>query len=156
MPIITDDMVTRALSIAQPTVELLLKEPENTWGPGWVEGWIHVPRLEYNIPFAFGKITDWNPVWGEKRDFSSVALTKMRLAHRLGKDTGDIVATEPWQLQSGEFLYPGGITYRGISVGTSGAMGWVDEAISNIIMSIIVMLAKFEADRRKAAHEMRI
>ncbi len=157
MPIITTEMVERALLLAKPIIELLLRQPDAIWGPTWVRGYIRAPGLSSDVPFIFGEIpNEWNPTWGEKRDFTTVARAKLELADRVSEDTSKIIATAPWKLKSGEFLYPGGITYLGISVGTSGAMGWTDEAISNIIMCLIIMLAHLETDRRIAAHEMKI
>ena len=157
MRIITREMIERALLLAKPTIEWVLRQPDAIWGPTWVVGYIRAPGLRSDVPFIFGEVpNEWNLAWGKKRDFTTVARAKLKLADRRKQDTSITVANCPWLLEEGEFLYPGGSTYLDISVGTSGAMGWADEAISNIIMCLIIMLAHLETDRRIAAHEMKI
>ena len=156
MQIITGKMVEKALELAKPTIEIILKQPGTTWGPQWVNGYLSCPGITEDIPFTFGEETEWDHNWGAKRDFWTVAGEKLELARRMGEDTSKIIASSPWLIEPGEFLYPGGAIYLGISAGTSGAMGWVDELISSMIIEIIIMLAHLETDRRIAAHEMKI
>lgn len=56
----------------------------------------------------------------------------------------------------GEYLYPGGVSQFGISAGASGAKGRTDEALADILVCIIMMLANLETDRRKEAKEMQV
>lgn len=157
MTIITKEMVSQALLLVKPSIELLLKQPGMTWGPQWVQGYISCPGIDHDIGFIFGKVSEkWNPEWGEAKDFDTVAKKKLELAKRLGEDTSTITAVKPWMLLPDEYLYPGGASYLGVSAGTSGAMGHVDELISNMIIETIIMFARLEADRRKTAHEMKI
>lgn len=151
--IIDERMVVRATHLVAPTASAILATSGTTWGPRWVDGVVRVPGLE-DFHFVLGTKTDWNPEWGEGPDFVPFAQAKLEAAYRLGHDTGAIVALCPWQLESGENLYPGGVSRLGIVCATSGAKGWVDEALANMVVSAIVMLAHLETDRRVAAEEM--
>jgi len=154
--IITEEMVREALRLVDPTVRAILNIPSANWGPQWVDGFISVPGVETDIPFQLGIVTPWNPAWGREMNFKDVALAKLSLAKRTGECTSLIVAAHPWQIPDGEYLYPGGASRLSISVGVSGAKGRVDEAIANIIIDAIIMLAQLEADHRIAEHEMQI
>lgn len=153
--IITGEMILRAIGLIELTAERILSCKDTTWGPKWVKGYVQVSGSG-KIPFNFGIITKWNPAWGVKKYFDHIAEKKMELAKRMNSNTSDIVAICPWQLQQGEFLYPGGVSRFGISVGVSGAKGHVDEAIANLMVDTIIMLAHLEAEKRKEEKRMEI
>lgn len=156
--IITKDMVEFALELAKPSAETILDTAPGlaTWGPRWVEGLVKVPGLVRPIRFQFGKITPWDTQWGELRNFAVVAEKKLGVVVRLGMNSSAIVAQMPWMLEDDEYLYSGGATDRGISVAASGAKGWADEAISKIVIDMIIMLAHLDVDRRIANKRMQI
>ena len=155
--IITNDLIKTALSLIELTAREILLSEGTTWGPRWVEGFISAPGVSGAIPFKFGKVTEWNNEWGKRRFTSSeIALKKLNLAERFGDDTSSIIEACPWVLEEGEFLYAGGISRFGINVGVSGAKGRVDEAIANLLVDCIIMLAHLETDARIARHEMQI
>jgi len=138
-----------AINLVRPTVEKILNDKKMTWGPKWIEGFIKAPGLKYGITdFTIGKKTEWNLEWGEKVSFSEIAAAKMHVIEREGINSSQVVATKPWKLETGEFLYPGGACRDGICVAVSGARGRADEAIAEMIISAIVMLAFMEADQR--------
>jgi hypothetical protein len=153
--IITEELIKEAIDLVSPSAEAIFAAEGTGWGPKWVDGFVAAPGLG-DIPFRFGEATEWNPVWGDQPDFPAIAAQKLRLAKRLGEDTSRIVAVRPWQLEPGEYLYEGGVSRFGISAATSGAKGRTDEALADILVSTIIMLAHLETDRRLAAHHPRI
>ena len=68
---------------------------------------------------------------------------------REGGMTSDLVNVAPWLFEKGEYLYPGALMRYGIAIAVSGARGRADEAIAEIILSMITMLAYLETDQRK-------
>jgi hypothetical protein len=158
MMIITNDLIKRALEMARPMADHILFTEGMTWGPKWVEGYLQAPGIGGPIPFKFGQITEWNEIWGPKgkSNFSDIALKKLELADSTGQNTSVVIVVSPWILQDGEYLYAGGASRQGISVGVSGAKGWVDEAISNIVIECIILLAHLETDARIASGNKRI
>jgi len=153
--IITEKMVREAIELVNPAAEAILVAEGATWGPHWVEGFVNVPGLP-DIPFLFGRKTEWNPEWGKELDFISIAKAKLWVAKRLRMNTSVVAVTCPWLLLPGEYLYPGGAYRDGIVCGVSGAKGRVDEALAEMVVSIIIMLAQLETDRRIAAKKMQI
>lgn len=153
--IITEKLVRRAIEMIAPTAEAILAAEDTTWGPRWVDGLVSVPGLE-DIPFCFGQKTEWNPGWGAERDFFSIAKAKLQLAKRLSDDTSIVTAICPWQLQTGEYLYPGGCSRWGISAAASGAKGRTDEALATLVVYTIIMFAHLETDRRRETKQMQI
>lgn len=155
--IITEELIKAAFGLVEPTVEVILLADGTTWGPRWVEGFVSAPGTDGTVPFKFGKVTEWNEKWGPKRDSASeIATMKLQVTEDTGEDTSTIVAVAPWLLKNGQYLYPGGASRLGISVAVSGAKGWVDEAIANMVIDCIIMLARLEVDARIARHEMKI
>lgn len=152
MMIITNDLIKKALEMARPTAEVILATDGMTWGPKWVEGFLRAPGIDGEVPFKFGNVTEWDEAWGpkEKSDFSGIAMEKLDLADSFGTETSRIVSVAPWIIPDGAYLYQGGASDQGISVGVSGARGWVDECISQIVINCIVMLAHLETDTRVA------
>lgn len=153
--IITGELIREAIELVAPTAEAILATEGCTWGPKWVEGRVDVPKLGLT-DFRFGKKTEWDSVWGEKRDFVPIAMKKLEVVKRLCKNTSVVVATSPWLLRDGEYLYPGGVYRDGIAAAASGAVGWVDEVLAEMVVSAIIMLANLEADRRKKEGKMQI
>lgn len=160
MVVLGEESVKEALEMLIPGIISILDQQKTTWGPKFVYGSLSYPSTEglnTITKFHFGDIdAPWNPEWGEKKDFPAVAESKRRLAARLKVATSEAVAMEPWNLQEGEFLWPGGFYRLGISVGISGAMGRTDEAIAEMVVSAIIMLARLETDKRIQEHKMRI
>lgn len=157
MRILTEELVEKAIELVRPSAEKILKDEGTTWGPKWVEGKVKVPGLEEIIKFDFGTtLRTWDPKWGEEKYFSEIAEKKLRVADREGVNTSIVVATRPWNLKEGEYLYAGGATRNGISVAVSGAKSKTDEALAEMIISAIVMLALLEAERRLKEGEEQI
>jgi hypothetical protein len=156
MSIITEEMVFSAVALASPTIEKVLQTEGLTWGPKWVSISIVAPGIHTKTTAVGEKPGSWDPKWGESRNFSNIALKKMQAADREQENTSVIVNEYPWALQDNEYLYPGGVTKEGISVGVSGACGRVDEMIASIIVDAIICLAQMETDKRKEKKQMQI
>ena len=152
MGILNKYLVRKAIWLATPSILKILEHKGATWGPKWVTGFVSIPDREEWIDFQIGE----DPEWGNPDRFFEIAGKKMAVVEREGKATSVVVATRPWRLKDGEYLYPGGATRDGISVVASGAKGRADEAISEIILSAIRMLAFLKADVKVEAHEMKI
>ncbi len=147
MGILTTRLISKAVELVRPSVEEILNAEGTTWGPKWVE--VVVRASEIPVFHAlFGEPTPWVLEWGKEKDFAKIALSKLHVARREGISTSIIVATQPWKLKKGEYLYPGGATRDGISVGVSGAKGITDEAIAEMVISAIIMLAQLEIKQR--------
>lgn len=149
--IITNDLIKKALKMARPTAEKFLATEGMTWGPKWVEGYVRVIGID-DIRFVFGKRTEWNTAWGpeNKTNFSEKAMEKLEIAERFNCNTSFIMSIAPWLDPKEACLYPGGSSSNGISVGVSGAKGWVDEAIARIVIVCIstIALTYFETDKQ--------
>ena len=155
MIIITEELVKRAIALVVPSAEAILATEDAIWGPCWVKGIISVPGLD-DISFCLGEETPWQVVWGEKRDFSGVAKKKLQVAKRLRMTTSVVIATCPWLLLPDEYLYPGGVYRDGIACGVSGAKGRADEALAEMVISAVIMLAHLKTDRRIENKQMQI
>ncbi|MBU4350958.1 hypothetical protein L6250_00350 [Candidatus Parcubacteria bacterium] len=154
--IISQSKIDYALTLVRPAAEEILQAVGMTWGPQWVEGVVSVPGLN-DFYFHLGRRCDeWDPEWGEKKDFREIAKCKLRLAKRLRMNTSTAVALFSWLLEEGDYLYPGGIYRDGIACAASGAKGRVDESLSEIVVSAIIMVAQLEADARKEHKQMLI
>lgn len=151
--IINQTLVLQAIEMARPTAEVIIHTPGANWGPTWVEGRVMAPGLTHPIPFIFGQQTDWDPAWGPVRDFRSIALFKLAVVMREEKPTSVIVFIKPWLLQDGELLYSGGAHRDGVSVACSGIKGRADEAIGDVVIDCIQLLALLEADRRRESKD---
>lgn len=160
MRILTKELVEKAIELVRPVAEKILNTEGTTWGPKWVRGVVKLPGLLGPldvIGFEFGDVsiddfgdvsTEWNPDWGERKNFREIAETKLETAIREDMNTSFVVATRPWQLLPGEYLYAGGATRNGISVAVSGAKGVTDEALAEMVISAIIMLALLETEKR--------
>ena len=144
--IITKDLIDQAYKLTGPLAKAVIADPAANWGPRWVRVKVGVPGLVESFFFKFGKETGWDPKWGEKIDFKDIAIAKFRLVERERKNASEIVLLKPWLVHKGEYLYAGGAHRDGITVAVSGLHSWADEAISEIFISIIVMLARLKAD----------
>lgn len=154
--IITQSMIDWAIVLVKPAAEDILRAAGMTWGPRWVDGVVSAPGLE-DLKFRFGiKPSEWDPEWGAERDFSEVAMHKLGLAKRLRMNTSVAITLYPWLLEEGDYLYPGGVYRDGIACGISGAKGRVDESLSEMLVSVIIMLAQLETDARKEHKQMQI
>ncbi len=157
MRILTKDLVKKAIELARPSALAILNEAGTTWGPKWVSGCVKGPGLSTEVTFDFGEVSDrWEPEWGVQVKFIDIARTKMRVLEREGIPTSVLIATEPWRLEQGEYLYEGGVTRNGISVAVSGAEGRADEAIAEMVLSAIVMLAFMDVNDRVRQNRMQI
>ncbi len=153
MRILTAKLIRKAVELVRPSAEEILNTEGTTWGPKWVEVIVSAPDQDIlsSAPVfhtRFGEETPWQLEWGKEKDFIRIAFAKLYVAEREGVNTSIVVATQPWKLKKGEYLYPGGATRDGISVGVSGAKGVTDEAIAEMIISAIIMLAQLEAGQR--------
>ena len=151
--IITRDLIRQAIKLARPSAEAILRYEGATWGPKLVMGFAQAPGVEAE-QFSYdviGSDEEWNSEWGDANEFTRIALAKLAVVLREKSPASVIVATRPWCLEEGEFLYVGGTYCDGIAVVASGAKGWADEAISKIVTSNIVMLAQLEVERRVQA-----
>ncbi len=153
--IISQSMIDWAIVLVKPAAEEILFAAGMTWGPLWVDGVVSAPGLN-DLYFRFGRPAEWNPEWGEKRDFSEVAKCKLRLAKRLRINTSVAIVLYPWLLEEGDYLYPGGVYRDGIACGISGAKGRVDEGLSEMVVSAIIILANLETDARKEHKQMKV
>ncbi len=156
MRILTEELVKRAIALTAPGAEAILNTTGTTWGLRWVAGFVMGPGLAEPIWFEFGEDERWNPEWGKPINFTEVARAKLNASRREGLPTSVIAATKPWLLRRREFLYPGGTTRDGITVAVSGAKGRTDEALAEILLSTIIMLAMLEVDRRVEKKQMEI
>ncbi len=157
MRILTTALVGVAIELVRPSAEKILNAEGTTWGPRWVEGRVRAPGLEEIIKFDFGTtFRMWDPKWGKEKYFGEIAEKKLYVADREGVNTSIVVATRPWKLKKGEYLYAGGATRDGISVAVSGAKGATDEAIAEMIISAIVMLAQLVTRRKLEEREEEI
>lgn len=155
MPIVTEGMVKTAIALVRPAAQTMLKTKGLTWGPKFVEGSVRVRGLRV-IDFCFGTVPGkWNPKWGEEMNFAKIASRKRRLAER-GRANTSVIVTKPWTLLDGDYLYAGGVYRDGIAVGVSGAKSATDEAIAEMVVSTIVMLAHLETEKRIAAKQMQV
>jgi len=154
MRILTKELVKEAIELVRPAANKILETEGLTWGPKYVEGIVRITGLGEIIAFDFGDTTPkynkkaWDPKWGEQKNFALIARAKLSVVVREGMNTSLVVATRPWKLEPGEYLYAGGATRDGISVAISGAKGWVDEALAEMVISAISMLAHLETDKR--------
>jgi hypothetical protein len=149
MRIISVNLVRGAIELVRPTAEKILDTEGTTWGPKWVEGRVKAPGLEEIGTFDFGTTSRaWDPAWGEEKYFGEIAEKKLYVADREGVNTSIVVTTRPWNLKEGEYLYDGGATRNGITVAVSGAESKTDEAIAEMVISAIVMLASLETKER--------
>ncbi|KKQ46293.1 MAG: hypothetical protein US63_C0003G0006 [Candidatus Moranbacteria bacterium GW2011_GWC2_37_8] len=150
--IIDEALVREAIKLAQPTVAAILAHNGATWGPKWVTGRVMAPGLETDkFEFEFssdGPKEEWNSGWGDPLRFYDVAEKKLAVAEREKTSTSVVVATRAWCLEEGEYLFPGGVHRDGISVSASGAKGRADEAIAEVVLSLIIMLANLKTDLR--------
>ncbi len=148
--ILTRELVGMAIDIVQPTIIEILKTNGLIWGPRWVAIRVKVPGFDKIICSEISVVSDkrWRSEWGEEKNFGEIAEKKCVVAGREGLNTSVIVATKPWLLKEGEYLYSGGAVRDGISVGISGALGIVDETIAMMIIDAIVMLTQVEAEKR--------
>ena len=156
--IIIPDTVDEAISITRPTAIAILKTVEATWGPECVWGFVETPNCLCQTTFDFcaNETAEWNPKWGKQSDFVDIAMSKLKVVLREKCNTSIIVATKPWLLEEGEFLYAGGAYSDGIAAAVSGAKAWADECIAEILISNIKMLARLRADFFKEKEMMQI
>lgn len=146
MSIIDLKLIKDATILATPSVEAILKDPRCVWGPKFVSYVIVYDKMCHID--CFGKNTDWNPEWGSGPEFfMEVAQKKAELAHRTRKSTGEVVALSPWELQPGDYTYPGGVYQDGIAIGVSGVESFADELIAKILLACIVALAKLKFEK---------
>lgn len=157
--ILTEKLVLAAIELARPSAEAILAHSGATWGPKYVMGCVSCPEVSGGIiTFRYGMLPDeWDPKWGPEKtaeDFLNFAEPKRQLAVRGNGPTSQIIHDAPWLLEAGNSLWAGGTACPGISVGVSGATGEADELIAELVLTMVIGLARMEAARRIAAHEM--
>ena len=148
--ILTKELVTHAINFLRPSIREILENMDCIWGPTWVEIVFSGPRGLF-VQSSAGFKTEWNPAWGEQRDFSAVAEGKHNLSQRERMSGSAMVQHEPWRLQRGDWLYSGS-AYRegGLVCGVSGAKGEVDEMIANLVLETVIGLCIL---RRRELHD---
>ena len=148
--IITLDLVEKACNLTEVAALAILNYPGATWGPKWVAGQFFAPGLSDSYDFEFGisPNREWNNNWGEFTRFTRIAVKNLTLIMREKASSSVIVATRPWLLRQGEFLYVGGAYEDGMAAAASGAEGWANEAISRHLIINVRMLAFLETDNR--------
>jgi len=156
--ILDKSLIQKAIELVTPGAVAILNSEGTTWGPKFAHGYVYAEESGAgDVEFHFGDITvPWDSKWGEQKDFAYVAWRKLNAAWREKKSTSEVVALDPWRLREKEFLYSGGAYRYGIAVGVSGALGRTDEALAEMVLSAIIMLARIEADKRMAEHRMEI
>jgi len=156
MSLLNEALIRKAAEIAGPGIIAILQEKETIWGPEYVyvkiewteqygDGFIQTHQLT----FIFGNVPD-EP--DQEKDFEAIAAEKLGIAKLTNLPTSIVIDQYPWLVPKGKKLYPGGVPYHGIFVGTSGAKGRTDEAISWHIINIITLLSKLKADKIKENH----
>jgi len=156
--IITKEMVLEAIELARPTAEAILRTEEAIWGPKVVQGAVSIPGINDLIRFIYSgeKNEPWNPAWGIFENFFDIVTEKMKVVMREKMNSSIIAKLMPWLLKENEFMYAGGAYSDEIGATASGARGWADECISEVIISNIKMLARLEAGRREQKDLMEI
>ncbi|MCK5021985.1 MAG: hypothetical protein KAR54_01920 [Candidatus Pacebacteria bacterium] len=158
MGIINEELVLQAIELMRPTVSKIFKQTGTTWGPKWVVGYINTPGLDTAIKFEFGRSPKkiWRKKWGNPSIFCKIAKKNRAVAEREQMATSLVAKLKPWVFKKEEFLYLGGSYSDEISCGVSGAKEQTDEAIGEILINIIKMLAFLETDSRIEKKQMEI
>jgi hypothetical protein len=157
--LITKKLIQKAIKLTRPSAIAILETEGATWGPKAVIGYIEAYGIKKRIyyDFNFDKDVEWQAGWGKPEKFSDIAEKKLDVVMKHYMNTSTIVALYPALLDEGEFLYAGGAYREGIGgASASGAKGWADEAISEILLININMLVQLEKDRRIKEDKMEI
>ena len=157
MGILNGECIEVALQLSKPSILAILNDECTTWGPKWITGFATGPGLlEERIGFEFGEAPGkiWDDKWETPEKHILVAKKNIDLVIREKCSSSVIIATRPWLLDSGEFLYTGGAYCDGIAVAVAGARGRVNEAIAEIIISTVKMLVYLETDYRIRIDQM--
>lgn len=150
MNIFTIAIANEAVELVRSAAEKILLTPGTTWGPKWVEGRIRVPESEEIISFLFGDPPqEWDPEWGEEIDFGAIAEKELHAMIQRDANNSIAVKTKPWLLEPGV----GGAPRNGICVAICGARGDADEAMAEMVISVIEMLAFLEIDEQLQKEE---
>ena len=151
--ILTEELVKRAITLAAPSINALLAEKDTVFGPRSVAVVVSGPGLKQRVVEIVGHVEEWQAQWGEQRDFREIASRKVALAERTGLPTDVVVSRMPWLLEEGDFLYQGGTVGEsdGLTVAASGAFGQTDEAVSDIVKAIIVLLCRLKVKQMREA-----
>lgn len=89
--------------------------------------------------YQVGTVPENHDQWDHPYDLIALEKTHMSLRERMG--VGDILG-QPWRLQAGDTVYPGGIYKEGIAVGVSGLDADHDVVLANLIGDTIIMAVK--------------
>lgn len=140
-PTITEGMIRRAIKLIAPTAESILFSDEFSL-PSYVRGFVAAPNLvnpgPQKIPFSLGGV----PKSGSQDNFAETALQNLELAIRIEGSPGKIIREVPWVFTPEERLCAGAVYRDGIVVAISGAKEQVNEALAEMLISAIVMLAR--------------
>lgn len=149
--LLTKELIEEAVKLVSPAALAILDAKGTTWGPKWVEGYVSSDGLSERLGFVIGEYSGspWPKEWGGRKNFLDIALAKLLVVEREKLSTSVIVATRPWLLRDGEYLYAGGVARDGIYVAVSGAKSYVDEALAEMVLSAIIMLAHLKCDKMK-------
>lgn len=134
--IITWRLVEQAFEFLNPTVCKILENKDCNWGPKWVEI-VFTGSKTIFVQTTVGSKAEWDPEWGEEKDFLSVALSKHNLSKREKMSGSEILFLQPWRLEIGDWLYSGSAYSDGLVCGVSGAKGEVDEMIAHLVIETV-------------------
>lgn len=158
--ILAPGLVDKAINLSLPSIEAILSTQELLWGPDWVAIIIDCPGLNPSIPLVYllGEKKAWDPEWndGVELDFEKIARSKLRTTTRTGLSTREVKHLAPWLYESGEYRYFGSAVYEGICVGVSGPRSEADQAIAEIVLATIKMLAYLEDKHRDETGDTQI
>jgi hypothetical protein len=134
--ILTQGLVEQAIDLLRPTIREILENKDFIWGPKWVEI-VFSGLAGVYVEGTIGYKVQWDPEWGEEKDFLAVAGSKHDLSHREKMSGSEIVLLQPWRLQCGDWIYSGSVYSEGFTCGVSGAKGEVDEMIAHLIIETV-------------------
>lgn len=132
-----EPMFSRALELVDGYSKELLSQEGNTWGPRYVKVAARLAGREELLLGTLGFPEPWDPAWGDEEvDFVPIARNKLDQALRAGGRSRNLVGVSPWLLEAGDYLAAGGVAEpdESLAVGVSGAFGWVDEAIAEVVI----------------------
>lgn len=136
--VLTQKLVLKAIDQVLPALRNLVKN--HTWGPLGLAIAVGGKGLKQPVVYIMeelGTEESWKEQWGDK-NFRKIAIKKMEVSLRTGKESGCVVINTPWQLESGDFIYQGGVAEdTDLAVGISGAHGGTDEACAWIVWNAI-------------------
>jgi hypothetical protein len=142
--ILNQDIVNLALDLVEASIKrlFLVVEPAMVWGPRYLVVVVIHPALKELVVQKFGSTNSWKEKWGAIENCEKIAVWKAETAQREGKPTSELTLMCPWDHESGDYLYPGGVVSGKLAVGVSGINGFGDEIAANNVLKTIEGLCK--------------